>query len=282
MSFGLGEEGLSLLTVFLILIPMSLYIMGLMEGKKGYYFFLFGILFHILSIFQRGLVVGTIPLTEKHDNISFMAFAMALVYWYFYRKKGMKELGMTTLPLISIFMFVSLTYKPINTISPFLRSPWFYLHIFFYFISYGFFGISACIGLQGLTTIFSSNRKTGTACSDHPALSRDYQQETPPNTAMPYEQLQYWGAVHGWIVYSVALVAGSIWFFMAYGTYWLWTSKELWTTLTWFYYGLYLHARLIRSMRGRPAAVLGCLGFAVALFTYFGVGTVIPSPPTQF
>jgi ABC-type uncharacterized transport system permease subunit len=249
---GLGEEGLSLLTIFLLLIPAALYVMGLMEGKKGYYFFLSGVFFHILSILQRGLVIGGIPLTEKHDNISFMAFSMALAYWYFYRK-GVKDIGITALPLISVFMCIALAFKPIDTVSPFLRSPWFYVHIFFYFIGYGFFGISACIGLHYII-----------------------------NGKGEYEMLQYKGSIHGWIIFTIALVAGSIWFFMAYGTYWLWTSKELWITLVWFYYGLYLHARLIKGLSGRPAAALGCVGFALALFAYFGVGAIIPSPPTQF
>ncbi len=253
MFCGLGDEGRSLLTIFLILIPTAFYIMGLMEGKKGYYLFLFAILFHALSIVLRGIEIGRVPLTEKHDNISFMAFAMALTYWYFYSRKGMKNLGITALPLIAIFMFVSTVYAPINTISPFLKTPWFYLHMFFYFVSYGFFGISACIGLHYLF-----------------------------NGGSEYESLQYKGAIHGWIMLSIALVAGSIWFFVAHGTYWLWTSKELWVALTWFFFGLYLHARFINGLKGRPAAVLGCLGFVIALFTYFGVGTVIPSPPTQF
>ena len=253
MFCSLGEEGQALITVFLVLIPASLYVMGLMGGKKGHYLFLSGIFFHVISMAQRGLVIGTLPLTEKHDNISFMAFAMALAYGYFSRKKGITDAGILALPMISISLMTSLAFEPVNTISPFLRSPWFYIHIFFYFISYAFFGVSSCIGLFYLL-----------------------------NNRSAYETQQYRGAIHGWIMLSISLIAGSVWFYIAYGTYWLWTSKELWVMLTWFYYGLYLHARLMKGLKGKPAAVLGCLGFGVALFTYFGVGTIIPSPPTQF
>ncbi|MBI5640797.1 MAG: cytochrome c biogenesis protein CcsA [Nitrospirae bacterium] len=248
-----GEEGQALLAVFVVLIPASFYIMGLVGGRKGLYLFSLGVLTHLFSMIQRGMVVGSIPLTEKHDNISFMAFSMALTYLYFHKKKKMADLGVTALPLISLSLLVSLAYEPVNTMSPFLRTPWFYLHIFLYFVSYGFFGISACIGLFYL-------------------IKGEAEQEVN----------QYRAAIHGWIMLSLSLVIGSIWFFVSYGTYWLWTSKELWTTLTWIYYGLYLHARLMKGLRGRPAAALGCLGFAIALFTYFGVGTIIPSPPTQF
>jgi ABC-type transport system involved in cytochrome c biogenesis permease subunit len=253
MLFNFGEEGQALFSIFIQLIPTALYIMGLMEGKKGYYFFLSGIFFHIISIILRGLTIGSIPLTEKHDNISFMALSIALAYWYFSRRKSINNLGIIALPLISLLMFVSIGYVPINTISPFLKTPWFYMHMFFYFISYGFFGISLCIGAIYL---ISGNSE--------------------------YESLQYSAIIYGWILFSISLITGSIWFFVAHGTYWLWTSRELWTTLTWFYFGLYLHARLLKGLRGSPASIIGSFGFIVALFTYFGLGTIIPSPPTKF
>lgn len=252
-STSLGEEGQALVAILFLLVPAALYILGLGEGKKSHGFFLAGLFLHFLSMVQRGMTVGMIPLTEKHDNISFMAFCMALVYWRFSKKRGATDLAPFALPLISTVLLVAAAYTPLNTISPFQRSPWFFLHMFFHFVAYGMFGISACCGALYL---INGNRDS--------------------------EALQYQGAAYGWILLSTALVAGSIWFFTAYGTYWLWTSKELWITLTWFYYGAYLHARYIKGLSGIPSAILGILGFAVALFTYFGVGTVIPSPPTQF
>lgn len=252
-SVSLGEEGQAVAAVFMVLVPASLYIMGLMEGRTGHRLFLAGLVVHLITIMQRGIVVGAIPLTEKYDNISFLAFSMAVVYWYFSRRKHMFELGLFALPLVSTILIASLAYPPINTVSPFQRTPWFTVHIFFFFLSYGFFGISSCIGALDL---FRKNTS--------------------------YELIQYQSAVHGWIVLSLALVAGSIWFFTAYGTYWLWTSRELWTTLIWFYYGMYLHARYVKGLTGRWASIIGIAGFFVALFSYFGVGTIIPAPPTQF
>jgi ABC-type transport system involved in cytochrome c biogenesis permease subunit len=249
----LGEEGQAVLAVFLVLVPATLYAMGMTEGKQGYRFFLAGLLVHAAVITLRGFTVGAVPLTEKYDNISFLAFSLALVVWYFWRRKGIPELALYALPLAATVLIFALAYLPINTISPFQRTPWFTLHMFFFFLSYGFFGVSSCIGVLYLL------RKDGS-----------------------YETAQYWSAIHGWIVLSLGLVTGSVWFFTAYGTYWLWTSKELWTTLVWFYYGMYLHARYVKGLTGRWAAVMGIAGFGVALFAYFGVGTIIPAPPTQF
>lgn len=248
-----GEETRSAVNFILILLPVSLYIMGLVRGKTGHYLFLSGMAFHLIGILVRGLETGHVPLTEKHDTISFMAFSMAAGYLYPGRIKNVRNLDVLVLPLIAIFMFVSFIHVPVNTVSPFMKTPWFYLHSFFYFSSYGLFGISSCLGVLYLLSMDNG-----------------------------LEALQYRIAVSGWVLFSLSLIAGSIWFFIAHGTYWLWTSKELWTTLTWFFFGLYLHARLMKRLRGRTASVLGIAGFMIALFTYFGVGTIIPSPPTQF
>jgi ABC-type transport system involved in cytochrome c biogenesis permease subunit len=248
-----ADERWAFITMLLLLVPAALYILGLMEGKRGVHFFVAGLAVHIASVVQRGIDIGRIPITEKHDNISFMALAMALSYLWLYRRKAVKGIEIIMLPAIAAFLFVAVLHKTINTVSPFMGTPWFSLHTFLYFLSYAVLGVGACVGVQ---YIMSGQRE--------------------------HEGLQYRWTLVGWALLSASLVSGGIWFYIAYGTYWLWTSKELWLTLTWFLIGLYMHARMMGWLKGRPASALGCLGFAAALFTYFGVGTVIPAPPTQF
>lgn len=250
---GVGEEGRSLIYVMLLLVPAVLYGMGLAEGGKSRYFFFAAVIFHLATLILRGIELGALPFTEKHDNISLMAFALAIAYYRFNKDKKIKNLDITALPLIVVLLCVAAAYEPLNTIPPFQKSPWFYLHSFFYSLGYALFGIAACIGVSYLLT--------GDA---------------------EHELKQYKGTVMGWILFSISLVTGGIWFFTAYGTYWLWTPKELWISATWFYYGLYLHLRLVKGFKGKPAAAIGIAGFCIALFTYFGVGTIIPCPPTQF
>lgn len=254
MFSDLGPEEIQqLITIFLLLIPATFYGLGLMEGKWARPFFLTGIVAHLFNILYRAYTVGGIPLAEKFDNISFMAFSTALAYWHYSRGKDIKDLQLMVLPLASVLLLCAFFYMPINTVSPFLRTPWFYLHMFLFFLSYGFFGVSACIGVAYV-------------------LSGDVE----------HEALQYRTASYGWTIYTISLVVGSIWFFIAYGMYWLWTSRELFTTLAWFYFGLYLHQRYIKGLSGRTAAIVGVIGYLVALFAYFGLGTVIPAPPVQF
>jgi ABC-type transport system involved in cytochrome c biogenesis permease subunit len=254
MFSDLSPEELSqLVTIFSLLVPAALYAMGMMEGRNSHRYFLAGMVTHGLTIAYRAYTVGGIPLTEKHDNVSFLAFAMAILYWHTLRRNGVREITITAVPMISVTAMAALAFPVINTVSPFMRSPWFTLHMALFFVSYAFFGISACIGVVYIR-----------------------------GGGVDAEALQYRTAAYGWTLYTISLVAGSVWFFVAYGMYWLWTSKELWTTLTWFFYGMYLHQRYIKGIAGITAAVVGILGFFVALFAYFGVGTIIPAPPVQF
>jgi len=73
------------------------------------------------------------------------------------------------------------------------------------------------------------------------------------------------------------MISGGIWAFYAWGTYWLWTPKEFWTSILWLYYSVYLHTRLQRKLAGRPAAMIGAFGTVVMLFTYLGVGILMKS-----
>ena len=224
------EEIQQLKTIFLLLVPAAFYGLGLMEGKWARRLFLIGILTHFLTILYRGATLHGLPLAEKFDNISFLSFSTALAYWYYSRKKDLREITIIILPLIALLLLSSFFYMPINTVSPFMRTPWFYLHMFLFFLSYGFFGISACVGILYF-------------------LSGDIE----------HEALQYRTASYGWTIYTASLIAGSVWFFIAYGMYWLWTSRELFTTLTWFFFGMYLHQRYIKGLSGRSAAIVGII-----------------------
>ena len=71
------------------------------------------------------------------------------------------------------------------------------------------------------------------------------------------ERNQYRSILLGYVLFSIAMIFGGIWAYLAWGTYWLWTPKELWTTIVWFFYSLYLHARLVRGWTGPKVSLDG-------------------------
>jgi cytochrome c-type biogenesis protein CcsB len=75
---------------------------------------------------------------------------------------------------------------------------------------------------------------------------------------------------------TLMIATGAYWANQAWGSYWSWDPKETWAAITWLVYALYLHTRITRGWRGRRAAWFAIIGFAVVIFTFFGVTYLLP------
>jgi len=75
---------------------------------------------------------------------------------------------------------------------------------------------------------------------------------------------------------TLMIAAGAYWANQTWGSYWSWDPKETWAAITWLVYAAYLHMRITRGMRGRTAAYFAVAGFAVVMFTFFGVTYLLP------
>jgi len=70
---------------------------------------------------------------------------------------------------------------------------------------------------------------------------------------------------------TLMIITGAYWANRTWGTYWSWDPKEDWALITWLTYAGYLHMRLTRGWRGRRSAYFAIIGFAIVMFTFFGV-----------
>jgi len=75
---------------------------------------------------------------------------------------------------------------------------------------------------------------------------------------------------------TLMIIAGAYWANRTWGSYWSWDPKEDWALITWLTYAGYLHMRLTRGWRGRRAATMAIIGFAIVMFTFFGVTYLLP------
>jgi cytochrome c-type biogenesis protein CcsB len=95
---------------------------------------------------------------------------------------------------------------------------------------------------------------------------------TLPN-ADRLENLAYRVNIIGFIFWTFTLIAGAVWAESAWGRYWGWDTKEVWTFIIWVIYAGYIHARATRGWRGTRSAWLSIIGFAAVLFN-FGIVNV--------
>jgi ABC-type transport system involved in cytochrome c biogenesis permease subunit len=204
-------------------------------------------------IISRGLELGRIPLIGPHDTLIFLSAstaAFSVAFGIALKKFRAFDRGIAASALI--FGVAGIFSKQHNVpLPPVLKTLWFELHVVSAFLSYALFGIGAVVGLLYL--------KEGDEL---------------------LEGAQYRSLLIGYCLFSLSMIFGGVWAYLAWGTYWLWTPKELWTSIVWVYYSLYLHARFMKGWTGRPTAFLGVVGFAVVIFTYLGVSLLMKSSHT--
>ena len=87
---------------------------------------------------------------------------------------------------------------------------------------------------------------------------------------MVLDEIGYRSVVVGFPFLSLTIILGAVWAETAWGRYWSWDPKETASLVTWFIYGAYLHARVMRGWRGNRAAWLLLIGFLAVILTYFG------------
>ena len=204
---------------------------------------------HGALITASALQFGRIPLIGTRDTLSFLACSIGVVYLLFAWSERRGRGTALTVPLILLLRTGSFVAPAMRgPLPPVLRTIWFELHVVLSFVAYALFAMAAVYGALAL-------REPGQAD----------------------EQRQYRSILLGYVLFSAAMVFGGIWAHLAWGTYWLWTPKELWTTIVWFSYSLYLHARLVKGWTGRPVTWMGIAGFVIVLFTYVGVGLLMKS-----
>lgn len=204
---------------------------------------------HALLIVSSAQQFGRIPLIGMHDTLGFLAFAIGIIYVIHAWNRARDLFTFLAIPLIMIFLAGSAVSPPITSgMPPVLKTIWFELHVILSFVSYAFFAIGAVFGLLSL-----------------------YGNDIHAESSL------YRSLLLGYVLFSIAMIFGGIWAFLAWGSYWLWTPKELWTTIVWFFYSLYLHARLVRGWSGPRVIWMGILGFVIVLFTYAGVGLLMKS-----
>ncbi|MEJ2184093.1 MAG: cytochrome c biogenesis protein CcsA [Nitrospirota bacterium] len=224
----------------------ALYLVGIVSRPFVYA----GFLLQSGYLLYRGALIGRLPLVGVHDTLNFLSaslagFAAAVYITEYPERKFLSACS----GMAALFTVLSLLRPPhMGPLPPVLDTHWFELHVALSFFSYALFGVAAVLGVLYLRS---------------PGLRE--------------ERLQYRVAFLGYAVFSISMIFGGVWAHLAWGTYWLWTPKELWTVLIWLYYSLYLHARLVGGWAGRPSAVLGTAGFAVVIFTYLGVGLLMKS-----
>lgn len=191
------------------------------------------------ALTNRGLDLGAFPLTSKFESFAALGLALALVALASWRDERR-----FTVPLVLLASCTSaaallfphaLRYPP-----PLMQTIWYPLHVPLAFGAYALWAAAAAAALAW-------------------AYDRD---------GAWFARIDRF-ALQGFGLWSLSMVCGGIWGVVAWGAYFLWDPKIIWSVLLWLHYASFLHLRLTPSLAGhawvRPAlAGLGLVWVAVA------------------
>ncbi|GAA0951790.1 c-type cytochrome biogenesis protein CcsB [Kribbella koreensis] len=227
-------------------------------------------LLHLTGVVTRGLAAGRVPWGNMYEFSITSSLAVAAVYLLFVHRAKLQWLGLgVTLFVAAVLGLATLAlYTPAGPLVPALHSYWLVIHVSAAAISGGAFTIGGLVSILYLVKARAERRVLdgGTMSA---SLKRLPSAEAMDGTA--YKVLAF--AFPLW-TFGV-LVAGPIWAEYAWGRYWGWDPKEVWSLVTWVVYAAYLHARATAGWRGRRAATIAIVGWFVFIFNFVGVNLLV-------
>lgn len=233
-------------------------------SKIALYLSLAGFIFHTGNIIIRYVEGGHIPVTNMHEATSFFSWCVLLLFFFheFRYKPGL--LSSFIMPIVFLLMFSSSIFpREIKVLSPVLQSYWFGIHVVLAFLGDAAFAMACGIGIMYILQERQvKSKQLGGLFQKLPSLQ-------------VLDEINYHLITLGFPLLTLAMITGVIWANSAWGTYWRWDPKEVWSLITWLVYALVLHLRLTIGWRGKKAALLSIVGFAIVLFAFFGVTLIL-------
>jgi cytochrome c-type biogenesis protein CcsB len=218
-----------------------------------------GWILHVTGTVLRGFANGHVPWSNMFEfsltsSAIIVGVFVVVQFWQNLRFLGAYITGFGLLLLgVGTVNF----YVDVKPLPPALQSYWLIIHVFVATLATALFAIGAGLSIAQL---LQARRESGKS---------DWLKglQSLPN-AERLEDLAYRVVMVGFVFWTFTVIAGSIWAEKAWGSYWGWDTKEVWTFIIWVLFAGYIHARATRGWRGSRSAWLALVGFSAVLFNF--------------
>lgn len=218
---------------------------------------------HLGVMVTRGLAASRWPWGNMYEFLTAIAFAAVTAFMVVMFRYKARFLGAFVMAAAVVALGVAniWLYDSVGPVTPALNSYWIAIHVSAAIIATGAFTVAGAATILYLVKARAESRGT---VADGGVLSRMPSAETLDRLAMRVTMFAF-------PIWTAAIIMGAIWADQAWGRYWGWDPKEVWSFVTWIIYAAYLHARATAGWKGRKAAILSLLAFAALMFNFFGV-----------
>ncbi len=219
---------------------------------------------HTVVIGIRTYYTARLPVSAIGETLLFYSWCVIIATLFVVLRYRERLTGLITIPIgiISLAICFSRWTEP-KTLPLILRTIWFEIHVIASFAGYALFSLAFAGAILYLIRSSCSGKGRGVSM-------RNGSGESSLEVART-------GVVWGFFLFSASMFSGAVWGYLAWGTYWMWEPKILWSFILWFWFAGTMHAWYIKSWKGRTLAILTIIGFAIVGFTYLGVGLLMKS-----
>ncbi|MEV0228433.1 c-type cytochrome biogenesis protein CcsB [Nonomuraea sp. NPDC050786] len=211
---------------------------------------------HLTAIATRGLAVDRWPWGNMYEFVVAICFAAVTAFLGSQLRYNVRFLGAFVMvaAALGLGLAVKVFYTAAGPVVPALNSYWIAIHVTAAIIASGLFTMAGVSGILYLVR--------GDGVSRLPSRA-------------DLERVAHRAIVLAFPVWTFAVIAGALWADRAWGRYWGWDPKEVWSFITWVAYAAYLHAKVTAGWRGRAATIVQLVAFACLLFNLVGVNIFI-------
>lgn len=226
-----------------------------------------GYLAHLAALVTRGIAADRAPWGNMYEFVmtatvvGVSAWLVVLVKW-----RNLRHLGLFVTLVASILLAIAgmTLYVPVGPLVPALQSYWLVIHVGAASIASGIFLVGFVAAAMHLIRLGHDQGKRNFPYSLGERLPQ----------ADTLERVTFRVHAFAFPIWTFGVIAGAIWAEAAWGRYWNWDPKEVWSFVAWVVYACYLHARSTPSVSRRITSWIAIVGWATMLVNLFGVNLV--------
>ncbi len=229
-----------------------------------------GFLFHVGADVTRGIAAGRVPWSNMYEFALTGTMLIIAVYLVVLFRYDLRFLGAFITGLVVVLLggtLVGNLYVAVTPLADPLKSVWLVIHVFVASLATALFALAFALSVLQLMQSRRERGALAAATGEAAAKTGPRFLRTIPS-ADALESLAYRFTIVGFMFWTFTLIAGAIWANDAWGRYWGFDTKEVWTFVVWVLYAGYIHARATRGWRGNRSAWLAIIGFSAVMFNF--------------
>ncbi|GAB3054223.1 c-type cytochrome biogenesis protein CcsB [Intrasporangium mesophilum] len=217
------------------------------------------------SVLMRGLAVERPPWGNMFEFATAAAAAVGTAYCLLAKRNHWQWLGVFIVTPILLVLGLSLAvlYTEAGELMPALKSYWLGIHVSVAFLAVAFFTLAFAVGALYLVRLRREEK---------PPAKPSFIESLPSSASL--ERTAYSLNMVAFVLWTFTLIAGAIWAKQAWGAYWQWDPKEVWTFVIWVVYAAYMHGRATAGVDHRRSMYIALAGYGCVIINFTLVNLV--------